>query len=400
MTEADTVWPPHGSEIRPWRQQVRSGTKADRTLREVEVSLPPYLAGLDPDCSPDTLATMDEALREITVLDRTFGADLAALGSILVRIESVASSKIEGVVATIDDYARALHGSKAVDAATSMAAATEALDRLMRRSTDADDISLEMLTTAHERLMREDSTEREYAGRVRDLQNWIGGSDHSPRNAVYVPPPDDLLEGYLTDLIDFVNRSDLPILIQTAVAHAQFESIHPFTDGNGRIGRALINVILRHRGATRSVVVPIASGLVGNRTRYFGYLTDYRRGDPEPIMRGLAKAALAAAVEAQATARRLAAMPDEWRGRLGRVRRDSSTDRLVGRLTVAPVFTADDAATAIGGPVSSIYTSIERLRTAGVIRPLTNRQRDQVWGAADVLDELDDLEVRIETATR
>ena len=98
--------------------------------------------------------------------------------------------------------------------------------------------------------MQDDPGEVRYAGRIRDMQNWIGGSDYSPRDALYVPPPPETVEGYLDDLIRFANRNDLPVLSQAAVAHAQFESVHPFTDGNGRIGRALINAILRRRGAT------------------------------------------------------------------------------------------------------------------------------------------------------
>ena len=107
--------------------------------------------------------------------------------------------------------------------------------------------------------MRDDPGESAYAGRLRDMQNWIGGSDHSPRGALYVPPPPETVADYLADLLDYANRDDVPTLVQAAIAHAQFESIHPFTDGNGRIGRALINTVLRRRGATTRVVIPLAS---------------------------------------------------------------------------------------------------------------------------------------------
>lgn len=400
MGDASAKWPPHTAEVLPWRQRVRGGTKADRTLSEVTVSLPPLIAAIDVGLPAESVVAMERALREITVLDRAHGSGLAALGSMLLRTESVASSKIEGVVASMDAYARALHGSKAVAAATSMVAATEVLDRLMSRVDSGKPITMDMLLDAHERLMRDDPDERECAGRVRDVQNWIGGSDHSPRNALYVPPPHDTVPGYLDDLMAFVNRRDLPVLAQAAIAHAQFESIHPFTDGNGRIGRALMNVILRHREATTAIVVPIASGLVANRDRYFGYLTAYREGDPGPMNSGLTAAALAAATESQQTALRLAALPDEWRDSIGRVRRGSATDQLLERLTVSPVLTADEAASQVEAPLSGIYAAIERLHSAGVLRPLTDRKRDQVWDAVAVLDELDDLGTRIAAAAR
>jgi Fic family protein len=109
------------------------------------------------------------------------------------------------------------------------------------------------------------------------------------------------------DLIAFANRNDLPVLVQAAIAHAQFESIHPFTDGNGRIGRALINAILRRRGATTHVVVPLASALVAHRDRYFDLLNSYRDGNVRPLMASFADASRIAAVESRTTASRLAA---------------------------------------------------------------------------------------------
>ncbi|MEZ5380500.1 MAG: Fic family protein [Microthrixaceae bacterium] len=156
------------------------------------------------------------------------------------------------------------------------------------------------------------------------VQNWIGGSDYTPRGAVYVPPPPETVANYMADLVEFVGRDDMPALLQAALAHAQFESIHPFTDGNGRIGRALINAVLRRRGSTTEVVVPVASGLVAHRDRYFGALTSYRGGDIAPLI---------------------------------------------------SLFAAH----------------------AGVLRPLTSRKRNQVWGAGLILDELEDLSDRIAT---
>ena len=104
-----------------------------------------------------------------------------------------------------------------------------------------------------------------------------------PRGALYIPPP-ETVPGYMDDLVTFADRSDMPALLQAAIAHAQFESIHPFTDGNGRIGRALINAILRRRGATTRVVVPLASALVARRENYFDVLGSYRSGDLAPLV--------------------------------------------------------------------------------------------------------------------
>ena len=133
---------------------------------------------------------------------------------------------------------------------------------------------------AHHALMKDDPRDGEYAGRVRTVQNWVLGSDWSPRGAVHIPPPPETLEPLLNDLIEYANRDDVPVLIQAAAVHAQFESIHPFTDGNGRIGPGLINAVLRRRGTTTQTVVPVASALLAERQRYFDRVNNYRRGHP------------------------------------------------------------------------------------------------------------------------
>ena len=141
------------------------------------------------------------------------------------------------------------------------------------------------------------------------MQNWIGGSDFSPRGALYIPPPPETVPGYMDDLVTFADRGDMPALLQAAIAHAQFESIHPFTDGNGRIGRALINTILRRRGATTRVVVPLASALVARRENYFDALGSYRSGDLAPLAGIFVRSTRIAAAESRITAQRLHETP-------------------------------------------------------------------------------------------
>ena len=188
-------------------------------------------------------------------------------------------------------------------------------------------------------------------------------------------------------------------MVQAAIAHAQFESIHPFTDGNGRIGRALINTVLRRRGATRRVVVPLASALVAHRERYFDLLNAYRSGSVKPLIASFADSSRIAASESAITARRLREIPAEWHEMVGFVRSGSAAAKMLGLLPSRPILTSDDACAAVDAPRSSIFAAIDRLRVAGVLRPLTDRKRDQVWGAGAILDELDDLGMRIACAS-
>jgi Fic family protein len=392
---ARALWPAHDREERPWVQSQRGGTREDRTLRAITVSLPPMIAGLDVVIESELAAELEAAMREISKLDSAYGADLAALGTLLLRTESVASSKIEQVEASLDDYARALHGIRANTSAVSMVAATTALEAMISAVSQTHPIDLSAITSAHEALMRDEPGEAPYAGRLRAVQNWIGGSDYSPRGALYVPPPQETVADYMSDLIAFANRDDLPALVQAAVAHAQFESIHPFTDGNGRIGRALINTILRRRGATTRLVVPLASALVARRDRYFDVLNSYRAGDLGPLITTFALSARVTAVESRVTADRLSEIPREWQHDVGPVRRGSAAAKILALLPSNPVVSAEDVVSIIDAPRSSVFAAINRLRDAGVLRPLTDRKRDQVWGASLVLDELDDLGNRI-----
>jgi Fic family protein len=332
--------------------------------------------------------------------DASHGTHLGALGTMLLRTESVSSSKIEQVEADVSDYARALHGVRANPSATSMAAATIALEELTDSVAGGRDLTVAAMLRSHHALMQDDRGEASYAGRFRDMQNWIGGSDYSPRNALYVPPPPDTVDRYMNDLLAFANRDDLSAMVQAAIAHAQFESIHPFTDGNGRIGRALVNTVLRRRGVTTTVVVPLASALVARREAYFEMLTHYREGEPEPIIAAFARASTVAARESRVTAARMADFAQAWRDAVGRVRSDSATARLLDVLAEAPILSAQEAEAKIGGATSAVYRAVDRLVDVGVLRSLTDRKRNQIWGVGDMLAELDDLSIRMGAAAR
>jgi Fic family protein len=392
------AWPPHRLETHPWQQAHRGGTKEDRMLREVTTALPPLIAEQSVTLDSALTTDLESAMREITALDAE-GTGLSALGVLLLRTESVASSKIEAIEASLDDYARALHGIRSNSSASSMAAATTALDSMIGQVSRGSRLKLTAITSAHEVLMRDDPAEAAYAGRLRDMQNWIGGSDYSPRAALYVPPPPGTVQMYMDDLIAFSNRDDLPALAQAALAHAQFESIHPFTDGNGRIGRALINTVLRRRGATTRVVIPLASALVAHRERYFGILNAYRRGQVTSLLTSFAQSSRIAATESRITATRLSHVPTEWRDLVGPMRRGSAVHELLDILPTKPILSSEDAASLLGTSRSSVFAAINRLHKAGVLRPLTDRQRDQVWGAGAILDELDELSTRIAQAS-
>ena len=392
---AEPGWPRHMTQPHGWRQSIRGGSRADRMLRTIVVSVPPLISGLTFSPPPEVAAAAERALIETAATDGEVRAQSRALGRFMLRTESVASSKIERLNASAVDFARAMAGSRANTSATSMVAASTALHHLVDRAGATGQVTLDDLLAAHRTLMADDPSEAPYAGRWRDVQNWIGGSDHSPRDALYVPPPPASVEPLMRDLIEWVNRDDIPVFAQIAIAHAQFESIHPFTDGNGRIGRALVSALLRRRGVTKTAVMPLASGLLAVRDDYFAALTAYRAGDPSPIIAITARAATAAAVESRTSTRALNELPAEWRA-LAAVAEGSVADRLIETLLDEPVISGDQAATAAGVAPATAYAALDRLVDAGVIAEITGRKRDRVWAAGDVLGELDELDRRIQ----
>ncbi|MEX1006417.1 MAG: Fic family protein [Acidimicrobiia bacterium] len=393
-------WPAHTQEPRPWTTNPdardSSGRRPpyeDRTLEEIMVSIPPSIADITPRLSPSTTIAVEEAAAAIVTLDEGIGARLGALSGFLLRSESIATSKIERIYANLDDFARALAGQHAGEEARQTAAAVAAIGSLVDRA-ETSPLTVEVIDEAHRRLLADDPTEGHYAGTHRPMQNWIGGNDFSPRLAEYVPPPRELVGALMGDLEAAANHTDVPVLSQAAIVHAQFESIHPYTDGNGRIGRALINVVLRRRRLTRRLVVPIASVMLADVDEYFARLDAYRGGDADGFVRYTANAATLASDEATTSALALAELPGRWRGAV-HARGGSATDKLLDRLLDTPVLTDKTAAAAAGSSVRRIYDALERLAEGRILTEVTGKERDRVWVVADVLDELDRLEQRI-----
>ena len=393
----DMEWPGHGTQSRPWSTRNRQGNRDDRTLNVIEVSVPPFIASLPCDPIGNTARVLEDAVIAVAHLEAGFGQHLAPLADFLLRSESVASSKIEQIDAGWRAFGKAVAGGKASDEARSQLAAVHALLALVEISSTGP-VTLPAILQAHRLLMAADPY-ADSPGVLRTVQNWIGGSDFSPVGAVYVPPPPELVPGLMDDLMAFAARSDLPILAQAAVAHAQFESIHPFTDGNGRIGRALISAILRRRGLTRRVTVPLASAMLADTDHYFSQLTDYRKGAADQFIGYVAGAALHASQAAEETAARLAGLPARWRD-TARPRANSADETLLDNLLDVPIFNADTAQQLTGTTDASTYKALNRLTEAGILEVLSTGMRNRIWAASDILVELDVLSTTIGRRTR
>jgi Fic family protein len=393
-------WPAHTFETRPWRQRTVRGPRADRMLREVTVSLPPMIADLEVPMDRPLTAMTAASAGTLSHLDLVHGRTLAELNHLQLRTESVDSSKIEDVDASLADYGRAVLGVGANASAVAMASATTALSTLIADADGTRLVRSEAVLEAHRALFARNPDEAPRAGRYRTTQNWVGGSDYSPRGALHVPPPPELVPAYLDDLYRFADRMDVAPLAQAAVAHAQFESIHPFIDGNGRIGRALIHAVLRRRRVTRHLTIPIASALVVHRERYFAALNAYRAGQARTIIALLSRSASIAASESWVTASRLVGIRERWGEAVGGSRPGTPLHRLLDLLTEEPIVDLDLVADRIGVDELEAADLVRRLLDAGVLRRAPRSRRAPVWLAGGVLDEVQDLSLRIQSASR
>ena len=386
------TWPMWTTRTLPWVSRSR-GPRADRTLTSYRAAVAPRIA----HCTPALGKSVQRAVEEASLALARFegastrgGTVLAPIADLLIRGEMVASSRIESVNAPLDMIAAASLGVRVHVNARLVAAAGDATRALSgvadRRHLEADD-----LLAAHRTLLAPLAADvDEQVGRLRSVQNWIGGSDYSPRGAVHVPPPADEVAADVDDLIVFLRRQDLPALAQAAIAHAQFEGIHPFVDGNGRVGRALIHAVVRRRGLTRQVTVPVAAAMMAQGQRYTRALDLYRAGDPDPIIELVARAVGRATAAAQESSARILALPEAWRARTG-ARRGSAQERLLDSLLEHPVLDAEDAQALTGASSSAAYGALDRLVADGVLRIAVVRKRDRVWVAAAVIDEVETL---------
>lgn len=392
-------WPAVTKVVRPWAtnpdQRSASGNRpnrADRMLEEVTVEIPGLIADQTVEIPAELDGVLERAVASIARVEAR-SEHLGGLELLLVRSEAVASSKIERVYSNMDDLARASIGAGATASARATIAASQALSALAATWADGD-LTHEGILEAHQQLMAGDLLEGEYAGRYRPMQNWIGGSDSSPRGAVHVPPPSDHVRPLMDDLLEFARRTDMSAITQAALVHGQFEAIHPFTDGNGRIGRALIGAMFRRRGLTATATVPVAAAMLADVESYFAHLASYRAGNPVALVEYVAHCAIAAADAALESADRLAMLPTQWHERVS-ARRGSSTHALLGVLLHAPVLDITRAEAATGSSRRRTYEAIENLRAAGIVEELTGSPRWRVWVATDVMAELSELEERI-----
>ena len=379
MSYVELVWDPQDSAHLSRRDRARGVYRAF-VPEELPTSLP-QLGREAEDAATDALAVLARA-------DERIGRRAGYLNHLLIRSESISSSWIEGNRVTPKRLAIAellQQGTRvALDVIANVRATEDAIDTLADRERRITVPDLEALQHVIEPSLAEG---------IRTEQNWVGGSGWSPLRADFVPPPEGEVRRLLDDLARFCTATEGNPVVRAAIAHAQFETIHPFIDGNGRTGRALIHTVLRRGDAVRDILIPISTVLSADADAYIAGLTAFRAGRVDEWVRAFAEAAELAAGTAVRLAEDIARLDEEAVDRLvshreseglqpARPRTDAVVLRILGRLAMDPVLTIDSAARTHGVSRVSAHRALKQLAEAGVLaRNKDHKGRLVCWTA-------------------
>lgn len=343
--------------------------------------LPPANPPLEADAFVAGLEAADRAVGRLNavtgLVQSTRWLTYAAL-----RKEALLTSQIEGTQATLGDVfdveaGVAVANADDVEEVINYLRAFEYSVGQLRKARGLP-LSLRLLCEAHKRLMTGARGGNKQPGAIRLSQNWIGGT--RPGNAAFVPPPPEKLPALLSDLERFIHASDKwPPLVKTALVHVQFETIHPFLDGNGRIGRLLIGLMLEQFGVLTAPVLFVSSELKRRQVEYYRRLDDVRaEGDWEGWVGFFLDAVAAAAAESESTIIDIQTLINADRARLLATSNVSqATYRLFERLPEMPRFSVERARSALETSFPTANAAVANLVRAGIVSEVTGRSKNR-----------------------
>ncbi len=341
-------------------------------------NLPPY----------PPLAIEGELLRLLSDADRAL-ARLDAVSTLLpnpdlfvgmyVRQEAVLSSQIEGTQSTLEDVlayeAKGTHNKSPKDVeevVNYVKAMKHGLNRLPELP-----LSLRLLREIHKELMQNVRGAERTPGEFRTSQNWIGPPGSSLASAAFVPPPAHELMNFLGAFEKFIHehKVDTPLLVQCGLAHAQFETIHPFLDGNGRVGRLLITLMLCEAKALDKPLLYISHYLKANRAEYYDRLTAVReRGDWEGWLRFFLRGVAQVSQQATETARKIIALREEQRAQFAS---NANALKLIDALFARPIVTVNKCREILGVSYLTANTLVAKLEKHGLLKEVTGWDRNR-----------------------
>ena len=306
------------------------------------------------------------------------------------RKEAVFSSQIEGTQSSLNDLLAAeanVLRPRRPDDVSEVINYVDAMDHGVSRL-ETLPVSMRLVREVHERLLEGRRGAERQPGLIRMSQNWIGGP--SPSEATFVPPPHQVVPEALSNLERFIHsEDDLSLLLRIGLVHAQFETIHPFLDGNGRVGRLLITLLLCEQGALQRPVLYLSHYLKQYRTEYYDALQAVReKGAWEGWIMFFLRAVAVVATEATATARGIVGLRERHRDLLvSELGRGAGTGlRLIDSLYRGPFITVPEAQKLLGVTYQSANNLVTRLEAMGVLEEVTGQTRHRVFRYSEYAD--------------
>ncbi len=365
-------------------------SRRDRSPGRYQAYVPDELGTSLPPISAEAQAAAEDALALLARADERIGSSGAYLNHLLIRSESISSSWIEGNRVTPKRLAiaEALDAGPRVarDVIGNIRATEEAIASLAQPSRPVTTADIEQLQHV---------IEPSLALGLRTEPNWVGGAGWSPLRADFVPPPETEVRRLVDDLAGFVTETSGNPVVRAAIAHAHFETIHPFVDGNGRTGRALIHTVLRRADALRNVLIPISTVFAGNTDAYIAGITAYRADPPrlDDWIIAFAQATELAAGNAVRLADDVASLDAKALDDLVAFRRERSLTpaaprrdavilRILASLATEPVLTIDGVAQRHTVSTTAAHRALVELADAGILaRTKDQRGRLICWTA-------------------
>ena len=401
--DSGNKWPALTYESLPWELDDNGVSRSQLRKHHgpYRASIAPEIAELTINLPSEVVSDVDEAGQEIARFDEYLssafgehGGEIAPMSAILLRTESTSSSQIENLRVGARQIALAELGERSSENAQIVTGNVRSMEAALARSQKIDDSTILKM---HNALLS--SSQPEHAGRWREQQVWIGGSNIGPHLADFVPPSSDRVPSAIADLLEFVDRDDIPVVAQVALVHAQFETIHPFADGNGRTGRALVHAMLTNKELARRVTVPISAGLLVDTGAYFNALSEYREGNIGAIIAQFTQATLYAVATGRALVVDLSKIRESFNSRV-RARRDSATWKIADLLIGQPVLNTAYASRELGISTVAAQRAIDRLEDAGILtRTDKNERRNRVWQSREILNVLDEFAADVRRST-
>lgn len=387
-----------------WDSDTFSSRRRDRRSGPYHPYVPDRLMGQEVALSAEAASSCEMAAVALAELDAAarYTNTAESLARILLRSEAVSSSRIEGLemnarrlleVEALDELGVSHRSNSAeVEVLGNIQAMNEGVDRVAEKTA----ITLDDVLSVHAALL-EHTRLADLGGVLRTAQNWIGGSWHTPVGSAYVPPRPELVPALMDDMVEFMNGSRLPAVATAAILHAQMETVHPFADGNGRTGRALVHVVFKRAGICTRTVAPVSLVLATMKPQYIEALEGFRTDDANPHERSYDEAVsewvefFGAAVEVACTRAlqfedRIAQVHDAWMLKV-QPRAKSAAAQLLDLLPGNPVVSIESVARLTGKSYPAARGAVRALEEAGVLRQSSKNRKSGLYVADDVLDE-------------